>query len=598
MTTISKYRKLLLLIASLLPFVGGFAVLTHTGPGWAATRYLNCGEFLPWRSLYKAKVVLPLGDACRFLCLWSSAGVLAVAVWNSLRGRVSTKVGSALSSRVAGFVVAGASLFLMAGIAYFIFGGRPVELDEYVYTLQAKIFANGRLSVRMLDARNIDWVVFFKGPTEVVTRGRWFTMYPPLHPFLLALGEKIEKAWLVGPILSAAAVALAYAACRRLYGGGIAIGAAVLVATSPLFLFNGAARYSESTFFFFYALFIFYIIKASQSADIKPFYAAGAAAGFAFGAREFAAVQAISVPILYGLLITHEVPRLKRCLALGATAIVAALPEFIYNAVVTGSAFRFPRFMTEVHHFSLAAVPFGLRVSRWAWQIQLLANELWGWPLISFFPAVFALLLIRRRGWDWVWWITLFIVPVTNLAFGYHGIFYGPRYLCPIIIPAAFLTARVFGDLRVNAVRSVWGLFAAWVFCNCIFYLPKATKVYKPAADEGVGWLKPEVTAVVREAKLRHAVVFLAPRWAFRWPMPNDVNWRDEVIYARDFGYANRRLMDLFPTRSYYRLDYEAACQGRGALTRILPRAPRAGEDEGERAYRDEVNKLRAYANE
>jgi len=422
---------------------------------------------------------------------------------------------------------------------------------------------------------------------------------------LLAGGDKITAIWVVGPVLTAGAVAAAFATARRLYGGATAWAAGALLVTSPLLLFYGASRYSEPSFLFFISIFLWFAVRSGETGRRRDYALAGVFAGLALQVREMATVQMAAAPVIYLIAAPGPRRRWERAAWLAGFALLAVAPEFAYNAAVAGSPFRFPRFMAEVGHFSPASLPFSIRLSRFAWQIQLFANDLWGWPLVSFLPALLFPLAVRPwRGWDAVWYATFILVPATNLLVGYHGVFFGPRYCCLSVVPGAFLTARFFaalgaGGKRPSALKSrlAWGVFAGAVVFAAAFYLPRAAAIYHPTPPTSTAWLRDEAPAALTEGGVTRGVVFLTPRAFFGAPMPNDVAFNDNIIYARDFGRANIRLMALFPDRPYFLLDYDRAQLGLPAVTplvRSLVGNLASPMDDPE--YAAEVEKMRSAA--
>lgn len=93
------------------------------------------------------------------------------------------------------------ALALYAGIAQWIFAGRPLLIDEIVQVLQARDYASGALSHATALPRE-----FFSIMHEVDFGERTYGQYPAGGPAMLVPGVWLGAEWLVGPVVGAVSV--------------------------------------------------------------------------------------------------------------------------------------------------------------------------------------------------------------------------------------------------------------------------------------------------------------------------------------------------------------------------------------------------------
>ena len=117
----------------------------------------------------------------------------------------------------------------------------PHIADSVAYLFQAKYFAAGKLYL----AAPPDAAAFRMDHT-IIDDQKWYGIFPPGWPAVLAIGVGGGTPWLVNPVLAGLNVVLLHKLVARLYSRQLAHLAAVLLAVSPMFLFTSASFMSHS----------------------------------------------------------------------------------------------------------------------------------------------------------------------------------------------------------------------------------------------------------------------------------------------------------------------------------------------------------------
>ena len=109
--------------------------------------------------------------------------------------------------------------------------------------------------------------------------------------------------------------------------------------------------------------------------------------------------------------------------------------------------------------------------------------------------------------------------------------------MAALLVPAALAGALLVYDLRI--------------------YIPAQVPVY-----QGYNFTSAASLDAVNRAGLHNALVFVVTRppgtwWSYGSVFSANSPLLDgDIVYARDQGSADRRLMAAYPGRSYWRLDY------------------------------------------
>ncbi len=148
----------------------------------------------------------------------------------------------------------------------------PNTGDEFSALFQARIFASGRLTAPAPAHAEL-----FMSDYIASRGGRWFSIYPPAHALLLAVGVFLGDPTLAPALLSSAALVVAFFVARRAGGRGAAWLTAGLLFVSPSFRFYSASYYSHTSALLAAALCVLLALKARG----EGFVSTGAAAAFA-----------------------------------------------------------------------------------------------------------------------------------------------------------------------------------------------------------------------------------------------------------------------------------------------------------------------------
>lgn len=344
------------------------------------------------------------------------------------------------------------------------FDRMPRIPDEVAYLFQAKTFALGRLYVpapggAMAAALGYDWIA--------IADGKWYSIFPPGWPAVLAIGVALGSPFLVNPAIAALTVPVGHAFVSRWVSPRLAILVTLLLAVSPWYLATGASLMSHSlTLLLVLSAWLLMLTEGSRRP--AAWFAAGCLMGWLFLTRP---LEGLTIGVLTGLwaMTRADLKSPRGWMTVGAyglgCAIVGAL-VFPYNRMLTGDIMATPidRYFDLLWHPGANRLGFGADIGspdRWG-GVDIWPGHL---PLEALIQAQFNLrsLNIELLGWatgsltfafaHFVWgrlsradWCMVAVIAVTVGAYALYwfngGFYIGPRYWFMALWPALFLTAR------------------------------------------------------------------------------------------------------------------------------------------------------------
>jgi hypothetical protein len=533
-----------------------------------------------------------------------------------------------LPERLAGFGAGpGARLeYVAGGVAFLTFAiilrfylasldNMPYVPDSIAYIFQAKIFASGRLTAAPPPVEGA--FDFFVPAPFSLTDSTWAAQYPFAHPLALAAGQVFNAPWVIPPLFAAGSVALMFFSGRRLYGDLAGLVAAVLLATSPLFIMNASDFMSHNTAGFFLLASLACLLRV----DRRPVLF-GALAGLGFGlllnTRPLTAL-ALTPPfgayLLYRLLSADERVRMAKALAaFAAVAGVMALLFLGWNYTITGDAFRTGYQATGVTFFPAdgASTPGGggggdsgitdalgiggshagsIGIQNERIQLGLLLLVLDGWP--QFIGLAFSLLpflLGTRKFEDWFFLASAVAAAGVWVAYESTGVMYGPRYWyeampfllllavrgadrLAVLLSSAAAAVRegdlraadrrewtgravVYGFMAVLIVLSVWG----WLLGQRTTWDADLVPNRASATCCLLG-LDDRIYRLVEEQDLHNALVLVDP-CDNNFVCYGSVFWRNnptldgDVVYVKDIPGKRQEILGAYPGRAVYVATY------------------------------------------
>jgi hypothetical protein len=369
-----------------------------------------------------------------------------------------------------------------------IYERSPHVPDEVAYLHQARYFAEGRLTMPappVPQAFDLDLMEF--------QPDRWFSPAPPGWPAMLALGAFAGAIWLVNPILAGVNVLLAYVVLADLYARRTARLAALLLATSPWFLFLGMSFMTHMFMLTCALVSVASVTRARRTGSVWWAVVAGAGLGATSLIRP---LEGVLVGVLVGAwAIGVGGQRLRSASLAGLCAGTLGVGALVlpYNQLLTGSPFRFPinQYLDRMHGSGANAYGFGPdRGMGWALDpnpghgpVDGLINanlnlfglntDLFGWSTGS---LVFCALLVTAGAVTRPDRLMLSVVGVVFTAYFFYyfsgGPDFGPRYWFPMIVPLIALTAHGIHQLdRWTGGRAV-AAAAALIAISLVTFLP------------------------------------------------------------------------------------------------------------------------------
>ncbi|MGD0783471.1 MAG: glycosyltransferase family 39 protein, partial [Candidatus Aminicenantales bacterium] len=479
--------------------------------------------------------------------------------------------------------------FFSAGYSYFVFDHVPHIHDEISALFHARIFLGGHFTAPSPPARES-----FDFP-HTINNGRWYSMYPPGWPFLLALGVLIRAPWLINPILGGLTILLLYFLGLEIHGRRTGVLAAVLGGVSIWLLLMSATMMSHPASMVFNAVFLLFFFRSLKRPNVRN----GLLAGFAFGAAYLIRpynTLVFSLPflvvLLFRLLKEFKV-RWKNALAMALPAALCGGFFLFFNVMTTGHAFM-PGYL--VYHGPQYAVIFGRPATMdfdftplvSAVQIRenmtAINDDLFGWPLTSLWLLVFtfwaALARPRERGPDLLLVCSFMSMTVGFFFFWGSFVIIGARMFfdsLPLLIllsargleRAPSLLAGRFHRIGAaawgKAIAGVLVLFTGYAFAVRFpaWTKPPGERWFYARYDHNFCGSTAWIDNAVRGVGLHNAVVVLKFLYGPLTGFPTgwwssgfayDTPKLDgDVIYANDCGPdQNRTLLRAFPGRAFY----------------------------------------------
>jgi 4-amino-4-deoxy-L-arabinose transferase-like glycosyltransferase len=428
----------------------------------------------------------------------------------------------------------------------------PNSADEYSYLISAQIFSEGKLSVP--SPPHQEFFTFF----HVINFGKFYSKYPPGWPLILASGALLGIPWIVNPLLALATIVLLHRMLREHVSLRSANIAAILLLTSPFFIFNFASYFSHSSGLFLITAFMFFYLKCLRSPELPlgMYLAMGVCAGLAFLARPFTAVVLLSCPAVY--LVAHAVRTgqlASYAYRFTPTALVfgAFLALFLfYNHAQTGDALRQPFSLwdpTDQPGFSRQGFDLALA---WRQNISLRLRELNDWTSYAPFLVLASLFWRDSHRPLGLLLLSMFLALLGAyfLYFGDAGNRYGPRYLYEGSLVLFALPAIAISRIgRIGAlVVLVILVLNASVFLEKSRFHAQQVRERMTLYDE------------VERQGITNAIVFLKTGSG---SMPagdltrNGIHFDGPVLYVWDLGPKNETLVDAHPDRDAYYFSYD-----------------------------------------
>ena len=356
-------------------------------------------------------------------------------------------------------------------ISVMIFQSVPHVPDEVAYWFHAKYFAAGHLWLPLPP----DWSSFSL-PNSWHTEGRWYSIFPPGWPSILAVGFALGVPTLVNPVLAGATIVALFRLLQRLYGNSTATVGCVLLAFSPAFLLMSSGLMSHPLSALCTVVAADALHQAWNDRTRVPAVIAGAAIGLATLTRPFEGAlltTAFGVYMLFRFGWLRSRGAIVACCLFVITAVSIGALLLPYNHGLTGSAFHDPiaTFFDATYYPGGNRLGFGADIANFGFgndflpghspfeavlnsqlNAQLVNSELFAWPLGSL-AAVALYLAWWKRLWrpeDMLFATIVVTIVIGQGFYWYSGADYGARYWYQILIPCVVLSARAVTSVVID----------------------------------------------------------------------------------------------------------------------------------------------------
>lgn len=424
----------------------------------------------------------------------------------------------------------------LTAISHVVFRARPMNIDAIVQLFQAKSFAKGELF-----APPPQHPEFFITLNNLFEPNGWYSQYPPGHMAIMAIGVLIGMPWLVMVLCSVLTALFLYLFAREAYDDKTAKLCLLLLLVTPFFLFMGASHMNHVSTALFVVMALYFYARWENAAKDYWLCLCGASLGVAFLSRPLCALM--SGVVIGSFFLGRFIPKRSYAGAIPPViwGIMGFLPFgiilFIYNYLTTGDPFLpgYLKLWGEGHGLGFHETPFGKvhsvlkGLQNETFDISLLSEYLFEWPIPSLFPIALAVLLgAFNKRWDRRLLLLFFAYPAVYFFYWHRDTFLGPRFLYLSVLPAVPLTVRSIicllsrfqdGSIRVfpsqppvSIVRVIIVGVTLCFFYSATLGFPFRFQIY----NNGLNSLKGDILQEARDQGIKSGLIFVPVVWGSR----------------------------------------------------------------------------------
>lgn len=479
---------------------------------------------------------------------------------------IFVRINDRIKGRSAGYamVIIWLSLVGFLAIAYFTLKAFPNSGDEYVYVYQAETLSQGKL---WNEAHPLDDFFLYShiAQKDGISVGR----FPPGWPLVLSVPFVLGfPAFIVNPVLAALSLFLFFHFTRKYYGPEIAIWALISLAFTSFFIFNSASFFSHTACLLFVLGFIYCLYLHLDNRSVAYALLAGAFLGFTVITRYLNAVL-IFLPVLVFLFYRYKWKSIYTLFLIGLGAIPFVVFLFWYNYKITGDGFL----PVTVWADPREALGFGVRGHTPALGIEHFIRRVilflyWCSPALLLLYFIFLFKKIRSRAERFLHPEDYFVLMMILGYFLYYhigGNQYGPRFWFEGLPFLVLLVVKKVFDSRSK-------LTMALLLAGLIYGIVKIP--YITQREHQVVYERTDLYKLVEKEKISNAVVLISSHTGVIRPMGildlprNGTDYKGNVIYAIDLGAENKKIMEFYPDRVFYKYTKDLESVG-GQLVRV-----------------------------
>lgn len=412
-------------------------------------------------------------------------------------------------------------------LAWWVFDGRPLLIDEIVQVLQARLYATGQLTWPAPVAPE-----FFSVLHIVDIGPDVYSQFPPGWAAMLSPASHVDAEWVVGPICGAVAVTVFARMLRAVFGRDASltvIAGSLLFGLSPFVAFQFASHMSHGPVLMWILLATLALGtaatpgRAARTSTALGFVS-GVCAGCAFAVRPLDAV-AYAVPAAAVVAYVSRRESAARVALLGAAAGLAIPVALVcwVNIRTTGSPtlFGYEVLWGSAHGLGFHQAPWGdahtpeRGIELLSLYLTRLNTYLFETPFPSLLPVVGGLFVARGLSR-----LEQMLLAGTGLhaamyfAYWHDGFYLGPRFVvpwAPVLVLLCIRLARRIPDARLpSRIRAaIPGLVVTAVALTLVSDLPVRIAQYRA----GLSSMRNDYTAAARAAGVEGALVFVHESW-------------------------------------------------------------------------------------
>ncbi len=478
---------------------------------------------------------------------------------------------------------AGATFVAVTLVRYGLLRDTAITDDENAYVFMARVFASGRLYLPSMPAE----IRPFFDNQFIINDGKWYGIYFPGHPLVLALGALVGAERWIPSLVTALTVVMGFLVARRIFGARAAALSALLFPVTVYMVLPSATLLAHSTAALALLTFVYGAIRIGGAPESIRWWIVAAIGLVWAGVTRPLGPAAFAIPWLLWLVVCVRKSGRTRAWAGGLVFSAIGLASIVlfcgYNYALTGNPFQtgYQRSIELNNHVLLA----GRLPAPWPlptiYEVghTILRMNFWefGWPLSLLFVPFF-----RRTGPGILLLLSSCAVPLAYALIGMTNVYaLGPTHYAEIAVFVAILSASGLEAL-VELARS-WSAGERWsrfvmavpmvsVCCMLLVFLP-----IHAASLREMSQIARAPYELVESQGLDRAVVFvhslpalLVPpgAWVYlhRNPRPDLL---DPVLFVRHLGPdRDTQLMRFFPDRKAYIMGMQ---DGRLIVTPVRP---------------------------